>query len=216
MNKRIAAGVAAGAIVLGAAGASLLIPGLVAAADPSSSPAATPSTPTTPSTPNSPATTAPSASTAPSDVNPGVPGDCPRMPGAPMGARMGGPLDAADITAAAKALGMSEADVTSALQSGKTLADLAKTQNVDPQTVIDAMVAAEKAEIQALVDAGTITQAQADWHIANLTQHETDVVNGTFGHRGPGMPGYGHRGGPMGQPPAAPTAPTTTSDSTSS
>jgi hypothetical protein len=127
-----------------------------------------------------------------------------------------------DITAAAQVLGMSEADVTAALQNGQTLADLAAQQNVDSQTLIDAMVAAEKAEIQAKVDDGTITQDQADQMIANLTQHETDEVNGTFSGAGPGGPG--HHGGFHGQPPAnqAPTdgssttPTTTTSDSTSS
>jgi hypothetical protein len=128
-------------------------------------------------------------------------------------------MGADDISAAAKSLNLTDADVSSALQSGQTLADLAKSQNVDVQTLVDAMVAAEKAEIQADVDAGTITQAQADQQIASLTLHETDEVNGTF-RAGPGGPG-GRHGGP-GQPPAGTTpsngstTPTTTTEVTSS
>jgi len=66
-------------------------------------------------------------------------------------------MGADDITAAAKALGMTEADLTTALQGGQTIADVASSKSVAVQTVIDAMVAAEKAEIQAQVDAGTIS-----------------------------------------------------------
>ena len=175
MHKRISAGIAAGALVLGAGGVAIMIPSLVAAADPTSSPSATQSTTSAQST------TAPSTSGSTTTAN------C----DGPMG---GGPMGSDDITAAATALGMTEADVTAALQNGQALADLAATQNVDVQTLIDAMVAAEKAEIQAQVDAGAITQAQADQQIANLTQHETDEVNGTFSGGGPG--GHGRHGQP--------------------
>ena len=125
-------------------------------------------------------------------------------------------MGADDVTAAAKALGMTEANVTSALQGGQTLAQVAASKNVGLQTLIDAMVAAEKAEIQAEVTAGTITQAQADQQIANLTQHETDEVNGVNGGRG------GHGGRPNdGDADDSPnssssTTPTTTSGSISS
>ena len=101
---------------------------------------------------------------------------------------------------------------TNALQGGQTIADVAAANNVAVQTVIDAMVAAEKAEIQADVDAGTITQAQADQKVADLTAHEIAEVNGTFA---PGMGGHG----PHGQPPSGTsngsttTIPTTTSTS---
>ena len=124
-----------------------------------------------------------------------------------------------DITAAAKAIGVTEAELTTALQGGQTIADVATSKGVDVQTVIDAMVAAEKTEIQADVDAGTITQAQADQRIADLTAHETDEVNGTF------TPGMGGGPGRHGQPPSNPsngssdgssTTPSTTSTSTSS
>jgi len=121
-------------------------------------------------------------------------------------------MGADDLTAAATVLGISEADVTTALQSGQTLAQIAAAQGVDVQKLIDAMVAAETAEIQAQVTDGTITQAQADAQVANLTQHETDEVNGV---RPAGGPGGGRHSG---EPEAAPstTTPSTTSTSTSS
>lgn len=143
MHKRITAGVNAGAIVLGSAGAMLLIPNLVAAADPTASPAATPSASTSTGTSSGSAQSSPGTSSGGSTMT----GDCAGGPG--------GGLRSDDITAAANALGMTEADLTSALQGGQTLAQVAATENVDIQTLIDAMVKAEKTEIQAKVDAGT-------------------------------------------------------------
>ena len=120
-------------------------------------------------------------------------------------------MGADDITAAAKALGMTEADLTTALQGGQTIADVASSKSVAVQTVIDAMVAAEKAEIQAQVDAGTLTQAQADQHIANLTAHETDEVNGVAPVGG----GNGRHGGAPGSAPSNSSTTTNSSTSTS-
>lgn len=135
------------------------------------------------------------------------------------GGAHGGPgsLDADDLTAAAKALGMTEADLTTALNSGKTAAAVAKEKSVDVAKVIDAVVASDKAEIAAAVKAGTMTQAQADQRLADLTTHVTAEVNGTGGGGPGGHGGRGH-GGPDGQggpdgttPNASPSAGTGTS-----
>ena len=86
-----------------------------------------------------------------------------------------------DTSVVAKAIGISEADLKTALASGQTMAVVAKAHNVAVQTVIDALVADGKSELAAAVKAGTITQAQADAMQANLVQRVTDQVNGTFG-----------------------------------
>jgi len=130
------------------------------------------------------------------------------------GGSHGGPggLDADDLTAAAKALGMTEADLTTALNGGQSAAAVAKTKGVDVQKVIDAIVASDKAEFAAAVKAGTMTQAQADQMVANLTTHVTDEVNGVARQGGKGGPGgFGGRGhdggGPnSGTPNASPSA----------
>ncbi len=159
MRKNIAAGIVASAFLIGTAGATLVLPNLAAAADPTAAPTVTAGT-----------------------TSPGV--------NANLGNHCGpGGFDADDLTAAAKALGMTEADLTAALQGGKTPAAIATAQGVDLAKVIDAIVTADKAEIAAAVKAGTMTQAQADERIANLTAHVTDEVNGVAG--GPG----GHGGG---------------------
>jgi transposase-like protein len=125
-------------------------------------------------------------------------------PGGPGGPRgPGGPHAAA----VAKAIGISEADLRSALQSGKTIADVAKAHSVDPKKVIDALVTDEQSELADQVKNGRLTQAQADEMKTHVTQHATDEVNGTF-HGGPrlhdGPGGRGGFGGPGGPGPDGP------------
>ncbi|HEX7520481.1 MAG TPA: hypothetical protein VF441_00295, partial [Acidimicrobiia bacterium] len=85
-----------------------------------------------------------------------------------------------DESVVAKAIGISEADLKSALQSGKTIADVAKAHNVDPKKVILALVADGQSELADQVKNGRLTQAQADEMKTHLTQHATDQVNGKF------------------------------------
>jgi hypothetical protein len=160
----IATGAVVGALLLGSAGAALVLPSLAAAADPTASPAASPSTP-------------------------GVP----PYVGAMGGHGFGGTIEAVtDASVAAKAIGITETELNTALQGGQTVAAVAKAHNVDVQKVIDALVADKKDEIAAALKAGTLTQAQADQQLANATQFVTDQVNSTgFG----GGRGHGGRGG---------------------
>lgn len=168
----ITTGVVAGALLMGSAGAAVILPSLVSAADPSATPSASPS-----------------ASGAPA----GDPG---------RGPWMGGTVEAVtDTSVAAKAIGITEAQLTTALAGGQTVAQVAKAHNVDVQSVIDALVQDKKDEIAAALKAGTITQAQADQQLANATTFVTDQVNGTGfgpGGHGRGFGGPGGHGGPGG------------------
>ncbi len=102
------------------------------------------------------------------------------------------------LTAAATYLGLTEAELRTQLQSGKTLADVAKAQGKTVDGLVQAMYDAEKAELDKAVQAGRLTAAQEQQFLAQLKQRLTDMVNGTFGpaglHGGPG-PGMGP-GGP--------------------
>jgi hypothetical protein len=97
--------------------------------------------------------------------------------------------------AAAKALGMTSDQLYAAVQSGKSLADVAKDQKVSVDSLIKAMVADAEGNLTAAVKAGTMTQAQADTLKSSLTQRITDQVNGVRagGSMGGGM-GRGSRG----------------------
>jgi len=114
---------------------------------------------------------------------------------------------------ASKAIGVSCADLIKAAQAGQSIAQVATGKNVTTQTVIDALVTAEKAAIAQNVQEGLIGQAQADAEIARLTTRVTNLVNNVGGQRGPGGFGFGGFGAPgfpgnpngNGQPPVPPT-----------
>jgi len=123
------------------------------------------------------------------------------------GHRPGGP--AGNLSGAATAIGVTPEEVRTALQSGQSLADLAKSKGVDPQKVIDALLAPIVEHEKADVTSGKDTQAEADKEIAAATARITDFVNGKLPAPGAGIP----KGGPHpgGRRPAAPptTAPGT-------
>jgi len=155
-------------IVGGIAGAAILGPISTLAASPAPTASSAPTSGTT-----SGGVTGPSGS-------PGV-----TTPGADDQDRHGhgrsGHIEAAsDTSVVAKAIGIGEADLLTALQGGQTVADVAKAHNVDLQVVIDALVADGQAELDAAVKAGTMTQAQADAEQAELTQRATVQANGSF------------------------------------
>jgi len=114
-----------------------------------------------------------------------------------MGGGFGGPgrmhrVLGPSLDAATTYLGLTEAQIRTELQSGKTLADIAKeTKGKTAEGLVEALVTAETAQLAAAVKDGHLTAAQEQQILANLKQRVTDMVNGTFG---PGM--HGRFGGP--------------------
>jgi hypothetical protein len=92
-----------------------------------------------------------------------------------------GPGHGDDLDAAATYLGTTTSDLLTQLQAGKTLAAIAGTK---ASGLVAALVAHEKTELTVAVTAGRLTQAQADQIVPTLTQHFTDLVNGTFREHG--------------------------------
>ena len=112
------------------------------------------------------------------------------------GLRKGGPGGpGGNLSGAATALGVTPEEVRAALQSGQSLADLAKSKGVDPQKVIDALLAPILEHEKAEVTSGKDTQAQADKEIADATARITDFVNGKLPAKGAGIPKGGGRPG---------------------
>jgi hypothetical protein len=107
------------------------------------------------------------------------------------------------LQAAAQALNMTTDELINALQSGKTLEELATEAGVDIQDVQDAIQAAQttamRERIQQAVTDGTITQEHADWLLEGLDKGFIGGPGG-FGLGGPHGPGFGP------QPDQAPTA----------
>jgi polyhydroxyalkanoate synthesis regulator phasin len=101
------------------------------------------------------------------------------------------------LDAAASYLGLTEAQLRTQLESGKSLADVAKAQGKTVDGLVQAFVDAAKKRIDAAVTAGRLTQTQADSILADLKSRVTDFVNGA-------APRFGLRHGfRAGAPPAA-------------
>ena len=114
----------------------------------------------------------------------------------------------AELAAAAEALDMTTDEVSTALQAGTTLEQLAEEAGVDLQDVRDAIQAVRETElrtrIEQAVSDGTMTQEKADWLLEGLDKGFLDG------------PGFGFGFGPHGpRPDEAPTDPTTQPTQTS-
>jgi hypothetical protein len=83
-----------------------------------------------------------------------------------------------DLDAAASYLGLTEDQLRTQLQSGKTLADVAKAQGKSVDGLVDALVAAAKQHLDEAVADGRLTKAQEDQILSDLKQRITDRVNG--------------------------------------
>ena len=102
------------------------------------------------------------------------------------------------LEAAATALGTTVEDLRTQLQAdGATLASIAEAAGVDPQVVIDALVADATAEIDEAEAAGRIDADRATELRDALPERITALVNGELrgGGFGPGG-GFGHGGPP--------------------
>jgi cell division septation protein DedD len=99
-----------------------------------------------------------------------------------------------NAAAIASVLKLTEAELKTQVQSGKTLAQIAMTQGVSVQSVIGVLVTDMQAHIAQEVASGKITQAQADTKLAGVTAMATERVNSVQPARGEGMQGHGRRG----------------------
>jgi hypothetical protein len=127
-----------------------------------------------------------------------------RFPGSAMGMR--GFFDPrAELPVVAQTIGISQNDLISALQSGQSIADVAKAHHVDPNKVIDAVYNSERQQVQQMVSSGRITQAQADRFESLLKGRIEARINGAMGGRGFGGPGPQQQQ-PPGQPSPQPSA----------
>jgi hypothetical protein len=139
--------------------------------------------------------------------------DFPLVPGAAFGMRGFGfgfrhvRPGMGDLSAAASYLGLTRSQLMSKLQSGKTLAQVAK----DEGKSVDGLIASLKRDLQQKLDKavsdGRLSKAQEQQILSDATQRLQDFVNGTFRRlpEGPRWFGrdhaFGFRGG-FGGPPA--------------
>ena len=107
----------------------------------------------------------------------------------------------ASLAAAATYLGLTPAELRTQLESGKSLAEIAKAQGKSVDGLKKTLSADLQRKLDAAVKDGKLTQAQADEIESRLTEHLDDLVNGTGRPHGDGD--HGGWGGPS--PPAAGT-----------
>jgi len=105
------------------------------------------------------------------------------------------------LDAAASYLGLTEDELHSRLESGKTLAEVAKAQGKSVAGLKNAMVADAKTHLDAAVKAGRLSSAEEQRVLADLEQRIDDLVNGKLPDRFPRRHGFGFRDRPG--PPAA-------------
>ncbi|HEX9416818.1 MAG TPA: hypothetical protein VF895_08960 [Gaiellaceae bacterium] len=132
-------------------------------------------------------------------------GDAPLFFTGPPRGQFGGPpmghfeVGFRGLDTAASYLGLSVSDLRSKLESGKSLADVAKDQGKSVDGLIQALVDDAKKHLDDAVSQGRLTQDQEQSILANVKQHITDFVNGDFpGGFGPGGPPGMWRGTPPG------------------
>lgn len=106
----------------------------------------------------------------------------------------------ASIEAAAKALGLTRAQLHEQLRAGKTIAELAKSGGKDLADVKAAMKTAIVDRLDADVKAGRLTAARRDKIVEGLDARIDSKVDGKMGPGRPGGRGRHSRGGP---PPAS-------------
>ncbi len=76
-------------------------------------------------------------------------------------------------------LGMTREQVIAERQAGKSLVQIAQTKNVTEQQLVSTILAAKRADLDALVSAGKITQARADLMYKNMETAVPQAVNST-------------------------------------
>src|SRR5689334_3442110 len=111
-----------------------------------------------------------------------------------------------DLDTAASVIGVTTDELHTALENGKTLAQVAQSRGISQATLVDRLVATQTARIAAAVKAGRLTQAQADARTAALRARITERVTtarpaGGRGHRG--LDSHG-RGPNLGSTPSTP------------
>jgi hypothetical protein len=111
--------------------------------------------------------------------------------------RAGPPLFGEKLSAAADYLGLSEAEVRTKLNTGQTLANIAKARGKSVDGLKQAILDEAEKKLDQLVEDGELTQAEADEMLARLKSHIDDLVDhGMFRFRS-----HGEIGPPSGERP---------------
>ncbi len=104
----------------------------------------------------------------------------------PMGGNNWGGTRNSLVAVAAKELGMSQTDLIAVLHD-KTIAEVAKEKGVATDKIVNAFLAPREAILKAAVNAGRLTQAQADQRLTTMKANVTAQLSNKWIPRGAGM-----------------------------
>lgn len=113
------------------------------------------------------------------------------------GPRRGGHRRGPGPEAVAEFIGVSTDELRAAREAGESLADVAGANGVSVDSLIGFFVADAQEKLDAKVADGSLSQAEADEKLVEITERVTAMVNGEGGGPGRG-PGRGGPGGPGG------------------
>jgi len=99
--------------------------------------------------------------------------------GTGMGARRGAPEWAGDNATAAAIVGLSAQELQAERLAGKSLAQIAASKGISEDALIAQLLEARKSSVNALLSAGKITQAQADYMLSHMAEHVKVMVERT-------------------------------------
>ncbi|WP_435166757.1 hypothetical protein [Paenibacillus glycanilyticus] len=122
--------------------------------------------------------------------------------------RRGGRGFGQNLDTVATALNMTEDELKTELQAGKTIADIAEAKGVSTDSVVNALETAIHAQIDQAVTDGKLTADEAATKKEGTAAQAQSIVNGEFQPKGDG----GHRGGAAKPKDQAGTDSATTSD----
>lgn len=90
----------------------------------------------------------------------------------------GGRCGGGSLSTAAETIGMDVDELAAAVESGQSIADVATSNGVDPQAVVDAMVDHYSERVADKVEAGELTEEEAAEKLAEKVERATAEVNG--------------------------------------
>jgi hypothetical protein len=139
--------------------------------------------------------TSPAAGTTPTAPSSSATPATPAAPTTPSVVKADRPSPLATVS---KVLGITETELKTELEAGKSISDVAKAKNIDLATVKAALLAEAKAHIDAEVAAGKHTAAEGATKLAEVTTRiDTMLTTAGLPARGPqGMGGHKGKGGP--------------------
>ncbi len=93
-------------------------------------------------------------------------------------------------------LGMSQEEIQTERESGKSIAEIAQEKDITEQELSDSMLEAKTERFQEAVENGYLTQEQADERMERMQEkieRKMEKTGGRFGHKGHGDCGECHQ-----------------------